>query len=84
MLILAVLVLGISAGWAGQKILAPGRPVDWTRALVQGLTGSLVGGLVVSLLAGDGFALRLSGVLGSIGGAIIVILIWNAVERRSA
>ena len=83
MLILALLVLGIAAGWAGQKILAPRSPVDWAAALPQGLIGSFVGGLLASLIAGDGLELRMSGLLGSIVGAIIVILISQAWRRRT-
>ncbi len=78
MLLLAILVLGLSAGAAAQKILKPGRRIDWTSALVQGLTGSLAGGLLASLLSGDGLALRPSGLLGSIIGAIVVIAATNA------
>ncbi|HZA92141.1 MAG TPA: hypothetical protein VE420_05900 [Gemmatimonadales bacterium] len=51
-------------------------------AIVAGLLGSFVGGLVISLLAGDGLALRPSGIIGSIGGAILVTLPWNDWQRR--
>jgi uncharacterized membrane protein YeaQ/YmgE (transglycosylase-associated protein family) len=81
-LILALLVLGIGAGWAAQVILNRGAPVDWTKTLPQGLIGSFVGGLLASLLNGDGLAIRMSGLLGSIIGAIIVIVIWNAWTSR--
>jgi len=84
-LILALLALGAGAGWAAQKILNPGRPVDWSRALSQGLIGSFVGGMLASLVNGDGLSIRLSGLLGSIFGAIIVIAVtnaWSAGRRR--
>jgi uncharacterized membrane protein YeaQ/YmgE (transglycosylase-associated protein family) len=81
-LILALLALGAGAGWAAQKILDPGGPVDWSKALTQGLMGSFVGGLLASLLNGDGLAIRMSGLLGSIIGAIVVITIWNAWSSR--
>jgi uncharacterized membrane protein YeaQ/YmgE (transglycosylase-associated protein family) len=81
-LILVILVIGASAGWAAQKILNPGRQVDWGRALTQGLIGSFVGGILSSLLSGDGLAFRMSGILGSIVGAIIVTWVWSMIEKR--
>jgi uncharacterized membrane protein YeaQ/YmgE (transglycosylase-associated protein family) len=53
-------------------------------ALIAGLVGSFVGGLLFSLIAGDGLAFRPSGVIGSFVGAVIVVAIWRAVQRRSA
>ena len=40
--------------------------------------------LLASLLAGDGLNLRPSGLIGSFVGAIIVLLIWRAVDSRSS
>jgi uncharacterized membrane protein YeaQ/YmgE (transglycosylase-associated protein family) len=82
MLILAILLLGLAAGWVAQLVLGR-RNIDWTLALVSGLAGSLVGGLLASLIAGDGLRLRMSGLLGSIVGAIIVVAIVGAVRARA-
>jgi uncharacterized membrane protein YeaQ/YmgE (transglycosylase-associated protein family) len=82
-LILGLVVFGFFVGWVAQLIVGGGRRVDWAQSLVAGLVGSFVGGLVISLLAGDGLRLRPSGILGSIGGAVVVLLIWNAVRRSS-
>lgn len=59
-------------GAAAQLILGTRKPIDWTLAFVSGLAGSFVGGLLSSLLAGDGLALRPSGLIGSLAGAAIV------------
>lgn len=48
------------------------------------MVGSFVGGLLASLIAGDGLELQPSGLIGSFVGAIIVLLIWNAVARKPA
>jgi uncharacterized membrane protein YeaQ/YmgE (transglycosylase-associated protein family) len=72
-LLLAILAFGLFAGAVAQLVLGAGvYGIDWAEALVAGLVGSFVGGLVVSLLAGDGLALRPSGLIGSIAGAILV------------
>jgi uncharacterized membrane protein YeaQ/YmgE (transglycosylase-associated protein family) len=86
MLILGMLVFGMAIGWIAQLILGRTRvgARNWGEALVAGLLGSFVGGLLVSLIAGDGIELRMSGIAGSIVGAIVVLLIWGAVRGRSA
>ncbi len=83
MLILAILVLGMAAGWVAQLILGR-RTGVWGEALAAGLIGSLVGGLLSSLIAGDGIAFRPSGLIGSIVGAVIVLAIWGAVRGTKA
>jgi uncharacterized membrane protein YeaQ/YmgE (transglycosylase-associated protein family) len=84
MLILAMIVLGLAAGWVAQLVLGSGRQIDWQLALVTGLIGSFVGGLLASLLAGDGLRIRPSGLIGSIVGAIVVLAIVQGVRRGRA
>ena len=84
MLIIAIILLGMLAGAAAQLIFRSGkRPVDWTVAIVVGLIGSFVGGLLISLIAGDGLALRPSGIIGSIIGAIVVTGVYKLVAGRA-
>jgi uncharacterized membrane protein YeaQ/YmgE (transglycosylase-associated protein family) len=59
-----------------------GHGIDWTTALIAGLVGSFVGGLLISLLAGDGLAFRPSGVIGSLLGAILVTLLLGGRSAR--
>jgi uncharacterized membrane protein YeaQ/YmgE (transglycosylase-associated protein family) len=84
MLILAMIVLGLAAGWVAQLVLGSGRQIDWQLALVTGLIGSFVGGLLASLVAGDGLRIRPSGLIGSIVGAIVVLAIVQGVRRGRA
>ena len=85
MLILAIIVAGMLVGWLAQLALGAGaRQVDWGMALIAGVVGSFVGGLLISLLAGDGLSLKPSGIIGSFVGAIIVTVIWQYARRRSA
>jgi uncharacterized membrane protein YeaQ/YmgE (transglycosylase-associated protein family) len=83
MLILGILLFGMLIGAAAQLVLGPhGRGINWTTAVVAGLVGSFVGGLLASLVAGDGLALRPSGIIGSLIGAILVTLAWKYLQGR--
>ncbi len=84
MLILAIIVFGLAAGWVAQLLLGRrGREIDWGLALAAGLVGSLLGGLIVSLIAGDGIQLRPSGIIGSIAGAVVVTGVAGLLHDRS-
>src|SRR5262245_51832318 len=84
MLILAIILFGMIIGAGAQLILGRkhGR-IDWTMAFVAGLAGSFVGGLLISLLAGDGLDLRPSGIIGSLAGATIVTAAWRWWDGRN-
>lgn len=80
MLILGLLGFGLIVGWVAQLAVGDRRyPTNWGLALIAGLAGSFVGGLVISLIAGDGLELRASGIIGSLIGAIVVTVIWQRV-----
>jgi uncharacterized membrane protein YeaQ/YmgE (transglycosylase-associated protein family) len=81
LLILIIIVFGLFCGWIAGLLLGRGSRLDG-RALIAGLVGSFVGGLIFSLLAGDGLELRSSGLLGSILGAVIVLAIWGVADGR--
>jgi uncharacterized membrane protein YeaQ/YmgE (transglycosylase-associated protein family) len=79
MLIFAILGFGIIVGWIAGWITGT---ESWGKRIGYGLLGSFVGGLLASLIAGDGLNLRPSGVIGSIVGAVILMLIDRALEGR--
>lgn len=82
MLLLGLLVGGMAIGAIAQLLVGrSGSRIDWQLALIAGLIGSFVGGLLVSLVAGDGLALRYSGLIGSIVGAAAVTALWQARDR---
>lgn len=83
MLIIAIILFGMLIGAAAQLIL--GRTdsrIDWPMAFGSGLLGSFVGGLLLSLLSGNGLELRPSGIIGSLVGAILVTLAWRYWGKR--
>jgi uncharacterized membrane protein YeaQ/YmgE (transglycosylase-associated protein family) len=80
MILLFILVWGMFAGWIAHLLLARNQPINWAELLVIGLAGSFVGGLLISLVSGDGLALRPSGIIGSILGAVILLAAWQAIR----
>jgi len=85
-LILFIIIWGMICGWLAQLILGRTgsmRNANWTEAIVAGLVGSLVGGLLISLISGDGLELRPSGIVGSVLGAVIVLAVWQAIRGKS-
>ena len=85
MLLLAILAFGMGIGWLAQLVLGRGgRQTDWAMALVAGLVGSFVGGLLFSLIAGDGLKIRPSGIIGSFVGALIITAIWQRSRNKSS
>src|SRR4051794_23741972 len=84
MLIIAIILFGMIVGAGAQLILGRARGgIDWTMAIVAGLVGSFVGGLLISLISGDGVDLRASGIIGSLVGAILVTAVWRWWDGRS-
>lgn len=84
MLVLAIILFGMLIGAGAQFIV--GRQhghINWTMALVAGLVGSFLGGLLISLLSGDGLSLRPSGILGSLAGAILITIGWQWWQSRN-
>jgi uncharacterized membrane protein YeaQ/YmgE (transglycosylase-associated protein family) len=83
MLILGIILFGMVVGAGSQLILGrSAASVDWTKAIVAGVLGSFLGGLAISLLSGDGLELRPSGIVGSLGGALVVTAGWRWWDDR--
>jgi uncharacterized membrane protein YeaQ/YmgE (transglycosylase-associated protein family) len=83
-LILYLLVVGVVAGYLA-RLLVPGRdPMSFLQTVALGIVGSFIGGLLGYVLFNhdlDEGALQASGIIGSIVGAVIALLIWRALHR---
>ncbi len=76
------LIVGLVAG-AVARLLVPGRdPMGVPGTLGLGLVGSLVGGLLGYLIEGGEGVFSPAGLIGSIIGAVIALLIYRAAVGR--
>ena len=76
------LIVGLVAG-AIARLLVPGRNrLGFLGTLALGLAGSLLGGFLADLISGDKSGFSPAGLLGSILGAIILLLLYRAAARR--
>ncbi|AKF79832.1 GlsB/YeaQ/YmgE family stress response membrane protein [Myxococcus sp. MISCRS1] len=82
--IIAFIIIGLIAGLIARAILPGKQSMGLLATTLLGMVGSLLGGLVGSLFTRDGrlFDLRPSGLIMSVVGAIVVLLIVGAVGRR--
>ena len=72
------LIVGLIAGFIARALVPGPDPMGWLGTMVLGVVGSFVGGTLAALLFGGTLDLTASGLVGSILGAIIVLLIWRA------
>jgi uncharacterized membrane protein YeaQ/YmgE (transglycosylase-associated protein family) len=83
--IIAMVIIGIIAGYLG-RLLVPGPdPMSVVGTIVLGIAGSFVGGFLGYVLfdkdIGDG-ALQASGIVGSVIGAILLLLVVRSAGGR--
>jgi uncharacterized membrane protein YeaQ/YmgE (transglycosylase-associated protein family) len=72
------LLIGLVAGLLARFFFPGAVPLSIGQTLLLGLAGSLVGGFLGDLVEGRRAGLRPAGLLGSVIGAIVVIIIFRA------
>ncbi|WP_223642460.1 GlsB/YeaQ/YmgE family stress response membrane protein [Corallococcus sp. EGB] len=82
--IITFIIIGLIAGLIARAILPGKQSMGLLATTLLGMVGSLVGGLIGSLFERNGrlFELRASGIIMSVVGAIIVLLLVGAAGRR--
>ena len=80
--IIAFLIIGLIAGFIARALVPGPDPMGWLGTMILGIVGSFVGGTLAALVFGGTLALSASRIVGSIVGAIIVLLIWRAMGGR--
>lgn len=83
--LLAFLVIGFLAGLIARALVSGPSPTGLVATTVLGIVGSLVGGFLGFVLfgkdLGDG-AFQASGLIGSIIGSIVVLLVYRSTGAR--
>ena len=83
--IVGMVIIGLIAGFIA-RALVPGRdPMGVLGTILLGIVGSFVGGFLGYVLFGKDVtpgAIQPSGIVGSIIGAVIVLMVWRAMAHR--
>jgi uncharacterized membrane protein YeaQ/YmgE (transglycosylase-associated protein family) len=83
--ILGMIIVGLIAGFLARAIVPGDDSMGIGATILLGIVGSFVGGFLASLLfsGGDGESfLRPTGLIGSVIGAIIALVVYNMVTGR--
>lgn len=79
-----LLVVGLIAGFLARAVVPGKDSMSLAGTLLLGVSGSVVGGLILGLLFG-GFRDRgfsPAGIIGSVLGAVLVLVVYNRVSAR--
>lgn len=83
--LIVFLIIGAIAGYIARAVVPGKDDLGFLRTVLLGVVGSFVGGFLGALLFGwDGLdgLLQTSGLIGSVIGAIVALLIYNAAGGR--
>ena len=78
------LIIGLVAG-ALARLIMPGKdPMGLIMTMILGIVGSLLGGFLSGLIWGTGqTGFQPAGLLMSLVGAIVLLIIWRLIRSRS-
>lgn len=83
--IIALVIIGIIAGYLA-RLLVPGPdPMSFVQTAILGIVGSFVGGFLGYIIFGEDVSeggIQPSGIIGSVIGAVVALIVYNAVGRR--
>jgi uncharacterized membrane protein YeaQ/YmgE (transglycosylase-associated protein family) len=83
--LILLVIVGLVAGFIARAVVPGPDPMGIVGTIVLGIVGSFVGGFLGWALFGkdlDEGAFQASGIIGSIIGAIVALLVYRAVEGR--
>ncbi|MGI5130948.1 GlsB/YeaQ/YmgE family stress response membrane protein [Pseudonocardia sp. CA-107938] len=80
--IIGWIVFGLIAGFIARAIVPGKDDIGLLRTIVLGIAGSVVGGVLFGLLTGGFRGFQPAGFIGSVIGAVIVLVIYNKVTGR--
>ncbi len=84
--IIAYIVIGLIGGAIAKAILPGKQGGGWIATILLGIVGALLGGFLGGLLFGVNYndIFSWQGLITSIVGALLVLVIWGFVSKRSS
>ncbi len=85
--LLALFLIGLVAGFLGRLFVPREGPMSFWQTVGIGIAGSFIGGFIGWLIFGkdlDEGALQPSGIIGSLVGTILLLLVLRGVRGRHA
>ena len=80
--IIGFIIVGLIAGFLARAIVPGNDSMGIIPTIVLGMIGSFVGGFLGSLFTDDGIDFSAAGIIGSVIGAIIALIAYNAITGR--
>ena len=85
--LITLLIVGLVAGFIARVVVPGPNPLSFLGTIGLGIVGSFIGGFLGYVIFGhnitDG-AFQTSGLLGSLLGSVIALLIWRKVQTKKA
>jgi len=82
--IIGWIIIGALAGWIASMITGNDKKMGAGLNILVGIVGGIIGGVVMNFLGGYGITgFNLWSLLVATGGAVLLLLIVNAVRRNS-
>lgn len=82
--IIGWIIIGALAGWIASLITGNDKKMGAGMNILVGLIGGIIGGIIMNLVGGSGITgFNIWSLLVATGGAVILLLIVNAVKRNS-
>jgi uncharacterized membrane protein YeaQ/YmgE (transglycosylase-associated protein family) len=85
--LIGLVIVGLIAGFLARALVPGDDSMSIVATIAIGIVGSFVGGFLADVLFrsdGEDRGLNPAGIIGSIIGAVIVLLIYNATTNRRA
>lgn len=82
--LIALLFVGVVAGYLARLIVPGEDPMSAVMTIAIGIVGSYVGGLIGWAIFDRENALRPAGIIASVVGAVVVLLVYNAFGGRTS
>lgn len=75
--ILALILIPLVAGFVANYFVGKGKGFQTWELFVAGIIGSFLGGTLLNLIVNGNLDIHISGLIGSVVGAVVVLAVWG-------